>query len=1116
MPSTSNFDLTYNQQNVVAGGALSNPAATTGTSTGSGVTKILSGGSNVTLSPTSGVGDVTISVTSGGSGTVTEVKGQGSVNGITLTGDVTTSGYLTLGGTLGSIANTQLSNSTITIAGNSTALGGTVTQDQITGLSATTAGIVKHTTSANTLALATAGTDYSAGTSSLATGIVKSTTSTGALSIAAASDINSTLGTQSANVVYAGPSSGTTPANPAFRSLVNADLPTVAIAHGGTGVTTAPTDGQLLIGNSSTGGYSLATLAGAGTVSVTNGHGTITITGSGGGGTGNVTGTGTSTSGNFAAFNNTSATAINDTGYSSSSFISATATQTPHYVLAGPSTGSSAAPTFRALVPSDVPTLNQNTTGSAGSVTGLSVTSGKTLTASNTLTLAGTDGSTLNVGSGGTLGSAAYTASSSYVAASSGTANNLTLSGTLTASSSTGTSGYYLQSTGSGVQWAAGSGGLPSGSQGQALLYGSSGGAFLNTAINVLTYGTSFSSISSAVSAAQTAGTSLYFPQGSYTISSNLTASCPVIIDGTITINSGVTLTLNGTVTAPLKQVFTVNGTLNIGNTTPNIYPEWFGAKQGSVSDYVAINNALAAVTIDSTTSSMVSQVVLSGNYNIAGQITVTSGKVFKCVWGAQFTASGGYTGDCIVYQHNGQSVVSEIPTIKGFNTGAGLTLLGCSVMDFKCFEINNCKYAVKIKAAVGYPVLDNIIRVQFIADCQYGFYFTSDGTGQTMQGNEMYCNFYTNNNNYSNPWVKTSGGTGTQYTGVSTIGLIAGRYTTITSLGSLTQAQWNTIAGTTGLTYSVGTNFIPAGNLAYDPTITTLGTVTQYAANNIAAGYFDSTNGGAWDGNNLEILAIDLNGATNSYGYYNAASNPINGWLIRCDNWFGGIGGNTDLWANGATYHPGNTARDPSTGNVYALKDSVNYVSTIQPSSDPSHWLAAGTYTSNIFSTSFVTGYFQACTLKFLMRGDLTQPQWGYAWGLYGEYNRVEFRNGGAGSSSPNGQPTLQTSSGSRSSFNPTPIFQNRVVCSYTFPFDFGTNSVATFYAYSVAADGYTSGASNCLNAINLTSLGITIDAIYDNGAVNQNEIVIKARNVSGSVIPTGTQWCIMLVAGV
>ena len=48
-----------------------------------------------------------------GSGTVTSVAGTGTVNGITLTGTVTSSGSLTLGGTLGSIANSQLSNSTI-------------------------------------------------------------------------------------------------------------------------------------------------------------------------------------------------------------------------------------------------------------------------------------------------------------------------------------------------------------------------------------------------------------------------------------------------------------------------------------------------------------------------------------------------------------------------------------------------------------------------------------------------------------------------------------------------------------------------------------------------------------------------------------------------------------------------------------------------------------------------------------------------------------------------------------------------------------------------------------------------------------------------------------------
>jgi len=59
--------------------------------------------------------------------------------------------------TVGSIANSLLANSSITVAGTATALGGIVTQDQITGLSST--GLVKRT-AANTLGVATAGTDY--------------------------------------------------------------------------------------------------------------------------------------------------------------------------------------------------------------------------------------------------------------------------------------------------------------------------------------------------------------------------------------------------------------------------------------------------------------------------------------------------------------------------------------------------------------------------------------------------------------------------------------------------------------------------------------------------------------------------------------------------------------------------------------------------------------------------------------------------------------------------------------------------------------------------------------------------------------------------------------------
>lgn len=44
------------------------------------------------------------------------------------------------------------------------------------------------------------------------------------------------------------------------------------------------------------------------------------------------------------------------------------ANATANYVFAGPTTGSPDTPSFRALVAADVPTLNQNTTGSAGSV----------------------------------------------------------------------------------------------------------------------------------------------------------------------------------------------------------------------------------------------------------------------------------------------------------------------------------------------------------------------------------------------------------------------------------------------------------------------------------------------------------------------------------------------------------------------------------------------------------------------------------------------------------------------------------------------------------------------------------------------------------------------------
>ncbi len=61
-------------------------------------------------------------------------------------------------------------------------------------------------------------------------------------------------------------------------------------------------------------------------------------------------------------------------------------TQSANTFFAGPTTGSAAQPTFRSIVASDVPTLNQNTTGTAANIT---ATSNSTLTTLSSLSLPG-------------------------------------------------------------------------------------------------------------------------------------------------------------------------------------------------------------------------------------------------------------------------------------------------------------------------------------------------------------------------------------------------------------------------------------------------------------------------------------------------------------------------------------------------------------------------------------------------------------------------------------------------------------------------------------------------------------------------------------------------------
>jgi hypothetical protein len=63
---------------------------------------------------------VTIGSGGGGNGTVTQVQGNGTVNGITLTGNVTTSGNLVLGGTLSNVSLTSQVTGVLPVANGGT------------------------------------------------------------------------------------------------------------------------------------------------------------------------------------------------------------------------------------------------------------------------------------------------------------------------------------------------------------------------------------------------------------------------------------------------------------------------------------------------------------------------------------------------------------------------------------------------------------------------------------------------------------------------------------------------------------------------------------------------------------------------------------------------------------------------------------------------------------------------------------------------------------------------------------------------------------------------------------------------------------------------------------
>ena len=269
---------------------------------------------------------------------------------------------------------------------------------------------------------------------------------------------------------------------------------TLSVANGGTGLTTTPANGALDIGNGT--GFTRTTLTAGSGISVTNSAGGITIdnTSPSSGGTvtsvaaltlgttgtdlsstvanstttpvitlnvptASATNRGALSSADWTTFNNKgSGTVTSVTGTSpvvssggATPAISLAAsygdTQNPYasktanFFLASPN-GSAGVPTFRAVVAADIPTLNQNTTGTASNVTGIvavanggSGTATPALVAGTNVTITGSwPNQTINSSNpGGTVTAVSVTSANGFAGTSSGGATPaLTLSTTIT------------------------------------------------------------------------------------------------------------------------------------------------------------------------------------------------------------------------------------------------------------------------------------------------------------------------------------------------------------------------------------------------------------------------------------------------------------------------------------------------------------------------------------------------------------------------------------------------------------------------------------------------------------------------------------------------------------
>jgi hypothetical protein len=191
--------------------------------------------------------------------------------------------------------------------------------------------------------------------------------------------------------------------------------------------------------------------------------------------------------------------------------------------------------------------------------------------------------------------------------------------------------------------------------------YGAKGDGVVNDA----------AAIQSATTAATTNGGIIFFPPGTYKISSALTVPSNVTLwfanGAKLSIDTGITVTINGPIDAGLYQIFSGAGLVRGTPLVEKIYVQWFGVYGDSSDIQAVLQKAVDFVNLNG-----IKLFFPNGNYfsNTGGGITINYGYPYKPVVFEGETQSGAV----LVYNQASGDFIYVKPVDTALRPDAGLT----------------------------------------------------------------------------------------------------------------------------------------------------------------------------------------------------------------------------------------------------------------------------------------------------------------------------------------------------------------------------------------------------------------------------------------------------------